>query len=195
MIRDMRPRSLRICALYGSALVIFIAAAGVGEHACAQGYMPKLGPAPLRFKQQKETDGKSVLPPLRMEDSPAPKAVHEPDTMPSRPAPPAWPEVFPVSLAVPPPPPPMPLVTNVPNVMIPAEPATTVVAATDRAIESPAGQSSANDMLSMTPQMFVEYFKPAPGSTNGAAMSVSMPVGFMPPAPVSTPSKAGFNSR
>jgi hypothetical protein len=198
MIRDMRPSSSRICAMYGSALAVFVAMAMVADHACAQGYMPKRGPAPLRFQHRNEAAGKTVLPPLRMEDSPEPKIVPETEPTPSELAPPAsaWPAIFPVSLTVPPPPPPMPVVTNVPNVMIPAEPATPVVAGRDQPVEPSTGQSSANDLLSMTPQMFVEYFKPTPGLTNGGAASVSVPVGFMPPAPVSSsPSKASLDSR
>ena len=53
---------------------------------------------------------------------------------------------------------------------------------------SPVGTASANDMLVVTPQMLINYFKPGVMSTNSANTTVVVPVGFRPPG--STPPPA-----
>jgi hypothetical protein len=50
--------------------------------------------------------------------------------------------------------------------------------------ESPA----ANDLLVITPQMLVEYFKPMSGTTNGSGAAVIVPVTFTPATPTAQPS-------
>jgi len=47
---------------------------------------------------------------------------------------------------------------------------------------------SANDMLVVTPEMLVDYFKPGTDATNQTNVRVLAPVGFMPPPAVASPS-------
>lgn len=46
-------------------------------------------------------------------------------------------------------------------------------------------RSPVNDLLGISPQMLVNYFKPAPGGTNG--VNVLVPVDFMPAGPTIVP--------
>src|ERR1041385_6260933 len=56
-------------------------------------------------------------------------------------------------------------------------------------IDSGAFHSTASDLLTVTPQMLVEYFTPAANGTNHShtAIVVPVPVGFTPPMPKNTP--------
>ena len=47
---------------------------------------------------------------------------------------------------------------------------------------------SANEMLVVTPEMLVDYFKPNNNATNAANVHVLVPVNFTPPASASMPS-------
>ena len=47
---------------------------------------------------------------------------------------------------------------------------------------------SANDMLVVTPEMLVDYFKPGADATNQTNVRVVAPVGFMPPPSAASPS-------
>lgn len=50
------------------------------------------------------------------------------------------------------------------------------------------GQQSANELLVISPQMLIEYFRSAPGATNGAGVSALVPVQFTPAIPAAHPS-------
>ena len=52
---------------------------------------------------------------------------------------------------------------------------------------APQGQS-ANDLLVITPEMLVDYFKPGNDATNATRVRVLAPVDFTPPASASIPS-------
>ena len=52
---------------------------------------------------------------------------------------------------------------------------------------SPAAMVPASDLLVITPQMLVDYFKPGQSPTNAANVSVLVPVGFTPAIPATTP--------
>jgi hypothetical protein len=52
---------------------------------------------------------------------------------------------------------------------------------------SPAATVPASDLLVITPQMLVDYFKPGQSPTNAANVSVLVPVGFTPAIPATTP--------
>ncbi|MBC8095395.1 MAG: hypothetical protein H7Y43_06260 [Akkermansiaceae bacterium] len=53
---------------------------------------------------------------------------------------------------------------------------------------SETAQPAANELLIVSPQMLIDYFKPMAGSTNGSGVSVLMPVNFTPATPAATPS-------
>jgi hypothetical protein len=58
---------------------------------------------------------------------------------------------------------------------------------------SPAAPAPASDLLIITPQMLVDYFKPGQSPTNAANASVLEPVGFTPAIPSAPPaSDAAF---
>ncbi len=160
----------------------------------AGGYLSEVGPAPLRYQNQKASARTVRLPPLPKEDTPvstnAPPAesafIFTPDFL--------FAPVAPL-ISSSPPPAAVPSATVVTNLSRATEPSTPATTGDEHRADSPPGQTSANDLLDITPQMFVEYFKPAPSSTNAPGASVFVPVGFTPPAPGSAPSKAGYNSQ
>lgn len=53
---------------------------------------------------------------------------------------------------------------------------------------STAETHSANNLLVVTPEMLVDYFKPGNDSTNQTNVRVAAPVGFMPPPSAASPS-------
>jgi hypothetical protein len=72
----------------------------------------------------------------------------------------------------------MDLKTNAPNPSLPENLST----------NSTADTHSANDLLVVTPEMLVDYFKPGTDATNQTNVRVLAPVGFMPPPAVASPS-------
>ncbi len=161
--------------------------------ATASGYLPRTGPVPLRFESEATPPPPLVLPPLLMEDAPPAPVVE--------------------SAAVTPPPEnlgPAPLPTP-PSagetnsiVATPETPPTDASAATldqlfggaksnpaalPEPTPSPATQATtASEMLVVTPQMLIEYFKPqAAGTPQAAGVSAFVPVGFAPPTSGTAP--------
>jgi len=59
---------------------------------------------------------------------------------------------------------------------------------------SAATVGAANDLLVVTPQMLIEYFRVPPGATNGPGVGVYLPVGFTPPLAPSASSQAIYRS-
>jgi hypothetical protein len=145
----------------GVAMFIVAGNGVVGTVARAEGYLSRTGPVPLRFTVEKPTSPPIELPPLAMED-PAPAPTVETNTVAEAPTSPDTnqPEPDPATLAQP-----------APEQVGPPAPEV-------------AASAPASDMLVVTPQMLVEYFKPGSASTNAANMPVYVPVGFTPPTAV-----------
>jgi len=157
------------------------AAGGIANaKSAAIGYLAKVGPVPLRFLPRITKIG--VLPPL-------PDGSSTPASNPQIPNPPPQSD----SATAP--------QSATPPAQIPADPASPLSdAPADQSpdsllpvIENPAPDPastphSANDLLVVTPQMLIEYFKPVGSSTNNAGVSVLGPVNFTPPTPAVAPS-------
>ena len=189
----MRAQFLRTCLRGGCAGVL---ALGIftSRHAFAGAYLADVGPTPLRYQTPKSPAKIIRLPPLATEEEPVSTNAAVSVSVPAS-APPASPapavrlvSSSPGPRIVPPP----TAATNVSNATETAGPAT---AANEQPADSQPDASSANDLLGITPQMVVEYFKPAQSPTNAPGASVYVPVGFTPPAPASAPSKAAYNSQ
>ncbi|HZL42456.1 MAG TPA: hypothetical protein VFD66_04175 [Verrucomicrobiae bacterium] len=56
------------------------------------------------------------------------------------------------------------------------------------------GIPPASDLLPVSPEMLVEYFKPVQGPTNSASATVMVPLGFTPAAPPARGSSAVYRS-
>ncbi|MGO8766844.1 MAG: hypothetical protein ACLQSR_17135 [Limisphaerales bacterium] len=67
-------------------------------------------------------------------------------------------------------------------------PASTTSSPENLSTNAIAPASSANDLLVVTPEMLVDYFKQNGGSTNSNNVRVAAPVDFTPPPPASNPS-------
>ncbi|HLP76618.1 MAG TPA: hypothetical protein VK327_06810 [Candidatus Paceibacterota bacterium] len=166
----MGTRSFIITGLLGIALAT---GGAVMVHATSSGYLAKVGPTPLRFKP----------PPVRkrLEAKPLSANPHPESSVPTAPESNAdslinWPWLSPES----------------------SQPQDSLFGSTSPAskLPQPAGQPaeasshrpSANELLVITPQMLIDYFKPMAGATNGAGVSVLLPVNFTPPTPSAAPS-------
>jgi hypothetical protein len=128
-------------------------------------YLPLAGPPPLRFETAMR-HGKifSWIPPV-----PPPAAAVETNLPPEI-------STIPVNKAVSPPP---ANESNGVSAPLPPENLSTNSAPQTR---------SANDLLVVTPEMLVDYFKPNNAATNSTNVRVLAPVNFTPPASASTPS-------
>jgi len=131
----------------------------------ADGYLPAVGPAPLRFIVPPPALAKAtfVLPPLAL--PPAPVVADEP------PSPQASIEGNPLTGALPP----EPILTApviMPGTLTP-EPRLELVP----------------EIGSLTPQMFMQFFT-GHLATNSSAVGVYTPVSFVPPAPIQSPSSS-----
>jgi hypothetical protein len=177
ILSNMGMNSSKTWVLGGIAMVVSL---GIAESSSLSeaGYLPKTGPTSLRFQIGRGSQPLD-LPPLAMDD-PDPSAV---TAMPQKsldPIPvekytaaslppqtenylPWMPWFYPLSGMSYPPPLPAPSIgapTNTPPVSLPA-----------------------SDLLSITPQMLVEYFRPLQFGTNAAGASALGPVGFLPATP------------
>jgi hypothetical protein len=132
----------------------------------ATGYLPKVGPPPVRFEPPAplREEPRVVLPPLAVLEPlrPPPVEIAKAATPPkeSVPAEPALP-IGETTVAVPVVVPAMP--------MLVIDPGTTNAAPDDHGV--------------LAPQMFMKYFTGQPG-TNGNGISFFAPVEFVPPVPV-----------
>ena len=140
-----------------------------GSRIWQTGYLSKGGPAPLRF-QPEHTQDLSLLPPLPGADKPADAS---PVTTPpiSQPSAASTNAVVLSATSYPT----IPGNINV-NSMLPDP---------YNGGANLGVQGSANDLLAITPQMLVEYFRPGGGTTNSANFSVFVPVNFTPATPPS----------
>jgi hypothetical protein len=164
------------------------------------GYLPKTGPTPLRFQVVPEFNA-FVLPPLAMEESNGPvltnmpppqdtsQAVHYsaaskevPPPMPLWPAP-MWVNPYPGFYSPEPPGPANPE-PEVPGNSKPVNRPTNPV--TNPVTNASPGTGAAGDVLKITPDMLVDYFKPARVPTNAPGAAATIPMGFVPALP-STP--------
>ena len=129
-------------------------------------YLPLVGPPPMRFEKATEspkniawTPPASIPPPIIVE-----------------PTPPSVTTTIPDNNTVSPPP-----VIEPANTAVPVQP--------DNSFTNSVVQArSANEMLVVTPEMLVDYFKPNNNATNAANVRVLVPVNFTPPASASMPS-------
>lgn len=149
------------------ASIILVALAALTEPpARGAAYLPLVGPPPMRFV--KATDGSKTIswtPPALI----SPAVVVEP-TLPSVTT------TIPVNNVVPPRP-----VIEPANTPVPLP---TGNLSTNSSVQT----RSANELLMVTPEMLVDYFKPNNNATNAANVHVLAPVNFTPPASASIPS-------
>ena len=125
------------------------------------GYLSKIGPAPLRF--QTERDSRPLnLPPLAMDEVNIPVVT----TMPLETDDPT-PAVRYAAAAVPPP------------------------ASDGSPTNTPPPSLPAGDLLTTTPQMLIDYFKPLHFGDNARSASVLLPVNFIPATPAPPPASSG----
>jgi hypothetical protein len=149
-------------------------AAAMGA-ASGTGYLPRVGPSPLRLQTVVERFVPPDMPPLAENDDPPQPEV-------TSPAPDPMSNAFKLEDYLTPN---ASLWTGIVENLVgsarrssepenpPQEPATSV--------------SSANDIVVVTPQMLVEYFRPGASGTNGGVASVTVPVDFTPPTTHTTP--------
>jgi hypothetical protein len=148
---------------------LFLSVGGVLPAAgAASGYLPRTGPPPLRFRPAPIV---SIIAsqPVTTASEPVPAA--------SEAAPIQGPEL-PAELEFPPTDHP-PQVPN-PN----GESLLPPVVPNLQPVQQP---TPANELLIISPQMLIEYFRPQPGATN-APVSAIVPVQFMPATPAAAPS-------
>ncbi len=159
----MKTRLFQRCR----ACAILIALASLTElPASDAAYLPLIGPPPLRF--EKATDGSKKIiwiPPALVQPAVAVETN-----------PPSVTSSMPVNNIVQPPP------ANGPA----SGPVS--VSPENLSTKSTEQTKSANDLLVVTPEMLVDYFKPNNNATNAANVRVLAPVNFTPPASVSMPS-------
>ena len=136
-------------------------------------YLPKVGPVPLRFQRGA---GQAVASGTRADGCPCEGTAVQAVVTPIEPAP--IPTVTPVPI---------------PETHVTAESPALISSSVPVANPVPV-QTSATDLLSVNPQMFVDYFKPAPGNTN-AVIAIPVPVGFVPPLPPAAGSRAAYRSQ
>jgi hypothetical protein len=151
------------------------------------GYLSKIGPAPLRF--QTERDSRPLnLPPLAMDDVDLPVVR----TMPLETVDPT-PAIRYAAAAFPPPAsncysPSMSWISPLPTLRGPEPwPAPNTGSRTN----TPSLSLPAGDLLTTTPQMLIDYFKPLHFGDNPRSESVLLPVNFIPATPAPPPASGG----
>jgi hypothetical protein len=137
-------------------------------------YLPAIGPVPMRFEAA-AVPAKILAWIPSVADKPAAPAVTN--------LPPAIPAVSTeIAGAIPP----MGTKADSPGSSMPENLST----------NSPPEAHSAGDLLVVTPEMLVDYFKPGSDATNQTNVRVVTPVGFMPPPSVASPSsQASYRSQ
>ena len=159
----------------GVWLVVFFAATTPLTASTRDAYLPLTGPTQLRFEAIAPQT--FTLSPVKIPEA---KPAHgEPPTAVETTSPPtnAAPEITVVA--------PPEMIAN----PLPAEPPLASIGES-LAPKPVAASPPAGDMLVITPQMLAEFFKPVPGATNAAGVSVFVPVplGFTPPTDRNPPS-------
>lgn len=178
---------MKICA-FGGVLYAVVWSSVSSQAGLPNGYLRCTGPVPLRFAAETAGLDGCDLPPLVMEDD-----THASNT-----------PVSPENTASAPPGKPTVTVTEAnsaesvaPDAMANQNQSIPVRFDGDPlAIPQPfstpstpalpeiATATSASDLLVVTPQMLVDYFKPSRAATNSANTAVFVPLGFTPPAPM-----------
>jgi hypothetical protein len=128
------------------------------SQAGAMPYLAAIGPVPLRFE--------SVVPAKVF----------------------SWEPSSPITIQAPPPPVVFKYLAPKPVVEVTTNQALSVAIPADTSTNSVPPPHSANDLLVVTPEMLVDYFKPGGNATNQPDSRVLAPVGFTPPPSVTSPS-------
>lgn len=132
-------------------------------------YLPLVGPPPLRFEKAMNHARISWIPPVMN----SPPLATETNTIRVTPSIPSE------NVVVAPPATPINTVTGIAPVLVEPDKLST---------NSIVQTRSANDLLVVTPEMLVDYFKPNNNMTNAGNVRVIAPVSFSPPASTSIPS-------
>lgn len=182
----MRKNSSKRCVLYG---IVLAAAWRIGGPAASDGesYLPTVGPPPLRYYSVR-TLGAFNLPPLPSESG---------DSADVTVCPASTGDLTPLRSSV---------LTETPvDFLLPAALwlsrfsgtnglgsllPTSLVSLTN----SIAVCSAAGDLLAVTPEMLVDYFKPAQCPSNAANIMVVVPLGFTPATPAGAASSATYRT-
>jgi len=164
----LTPKPHRPVHLWISGFGLWTLAVGLSSCLPASGgaYLPMIGPAPLRFETA-TVHAKVISWISPTADKPAVTA--EMNSPPEIPAGPAKTDGA------------IPLTNMKTDAAVPALPE-------NLSTNSPAEAHSANDLLVVTPEMLVDYFKPESAETNQTNVRVLAPVGFMPPSSAASPS-------
>jgi hypothetical protein len=180
-----RSGNMGKCIFKTGVLIGAMAAAGgiATAKSAALGYLATVGPVPLRFQPRVTKIG--ILPPIS-EGSPVsepkPEVPNPPPVSTSEPTPENTPAQEPIPAE------PMPPLSDTPPVQ-PDQTPDSLLPVIENPLPDPAQPPrSANDLLVITPQILIEYFKPVGSSTNAAGVSVLGPVNFTPPTPTIAPS-------
>lgn len=165
---DMSARFSTTREFAGTLLALCLATAPAMAAHDQAAYLPLAGPAPLRFEADMAQT--FVFSPAKSDDpTPVVETVEPPAN--------AAPETA--------------LVSTTNTNANAAQPTLVTPSIGESTASTPAAASpAAGDMLVVTPQMLAEFFKPMPGATNGAGVSVFAPVplGFTPPVERTPPS-------
>ncbi len=196
----MNKRSFTARRLVG--VVCAIAGCGMlGLEAVASGYLPCTGPVPLRFESEKPPSKPLTLPALVMEDPPpAPPESETPaPVIPEDVAPAPVPEAVPGSASVAAESPPTDSAAALLGQLYGGDGSNPYTIPAAQIPAQSVAEATASNLLVVTPQMLVDYFKakPAAGAaSNTTSVAVFAPVGFTPPAPISLPtSQATYRSQ
>ncbi len=171
----------------------------IGLHADSRGYLPKLGPAALRFQRPVELQTvRWMLPPLRMDDLPEIDRTNAAIASTNAPANGTNPAVAradgstntapantePLGPHIPP---------ELAALMAMINGASAGTNITQPAMPPPPPPVVVDHGPVITPQMLVQFFKPAQGTNT--TTSVLVPGGFLPPQPPPPSSSATYKSQ
>ena len=177
LVREMRRKPFIAGGLFGFGLAIGLATVGT----YGSGYLTKVGPTVLRF--QPPPRAVVPLPPLPTEEPPVVESTPAPNPFQFTPT--------------------LTLMTDIVLSVLADRglintPATNSLLPDQAEVFSAVSYAAprANDWSAVSPQMFVEFFRPTPGFTNGGGASVSVPVEFMPATPAQMPaSRATYKAQ
>ena len=192
---NMATIRLKICVSCAAAALMFLPALSTASAEDSRPYLPAVGPTQLRFERQMAFKP-LLLPPLSMENSTSS------DNTPEKTDPTMLPSGFASGLNG------IPARFFLPTTLwlnhLSGHGDTDPTATADiyTAASNPPTQSTdqvqpapASDLLNVTPQMLVEYFKPGEHRGRDANPSVYVPVDFKPATPtVTPPSSATYNT-
>jgi hypothetical protein len=192
---EMRARSetrktvgLLVAASIAAALAVLLGHSSFATEA----YLPRVGPVPLRFAPI--ISNRLILPPLAMSD----KELNRPSPMPAKTNETTVADIGPLNNAA------------AQTVIQARSPANTGMDPAGLHPEPIISPGSANDLLNISPQMLVSFFKPNAANTNsyggsngsghppgpGTEVVVPMEFGFTPPVPkASGSSQATYRSQ